>query len=178
VAFKIIEHADHVEFHVTGNQPTNHDHSLDESDANKRNSFLRGLLQKDIAKGYAPAAVIGSIRGDSRSADQAKRIRLAAAGGTYLSRQDVINSGASWRLANPNALFVSRDKKAKLNTSETLDHVRTRFFELSEFTDSLDSDEKERLLKRWEDELADFSSAFVGCSLLDWVNRENQVILF
>jgi hypothetical protein len=35
VAFKIIEYADHVEFHVTENQPTNHDHSLDESDANR-----------------------------------------------------------------------------------------------------------------------------------------------
>jgi hypothetical protein len=96
---------------VTRNQPTNHDYSLDKSDANKRNSFLRELLQKDIAKGYAPAAVISSIRGDSRSANQAKRIRLTAAGGTYLSRQDAINSGASWRLANPNALFISRDTK-------------------------------------------------------------------
>jgi hypothetical protein len=47
-----------------------------------------------------------------------------------------------------NVELLSRDIKAKLNTSETLDHVRTRFFELSEFTDSLDSDEKERLLKR------------------------------
>jgi hypothetical protein len=33
-----------------------HNHSLDESDANKRKSLLRGLAQRDIIKGYAPAA--------------------------------------------------------------------------------------------------------------------------
>ena len=32
--------------------------------------------------------------------------------------------------------------------NEALDQVRTRYFELSELTDSLDLDEKERLLKR------------------------------
>jgi hypothetical protein len=73
---------------------------------------------------------------------------------------------------------VSRDLQAKLVTSETLDSIRTRFFELSEFTDELDSDEKERLLKRWEEELADFSSAFIGRSLSEWLNRDDGAILF
>ena len=108
VSFIIREYVNHVEFHMTGTQPTIHAHSLDESDANKRNSLLRGLVQLDIAKGYAPAAVIGSIRGNGQSD---VRARLAAAGGAYLTRQDAINSGASWRLANLNALFVSRDFK-------------------------------------------------------------------
>jgi len=110
--FRLVEYANHVEFHVTGNKICNHDHSLDESDANKRNSLLRGLVQHDVAKGYAPAAVIGSIRGNGQAE---VRNRLAAAGGAYLSRQDVINSGASWRLANPNALFASRDLSDAVN---------------------------------------------------------------
>jgi hypothetical protein len=84
---------------VSGDHSHNHDHSLDESDANKRNSALRGLAQFDIAKGYAPVAMIGSIRGHGKSEAKA---RLNAAGGAYLTRQDAINSGASWRLANPN----------------------------------------------------------------------------
>ena len=62
--------------------------------------------------------------------------------------------------------------------NEALDQVRTRYFELSELTDSLDLDEKERLLKRWEKEVTTFSSALIGSSLLDWVNREENVILF
>ena len=82
VAFRMIEYDDHVEFHVTGDQLTIHDHSLDESVANKRNSLLRGLLQHDISKGYAPAAVIGSVRGNGQSE---VRTRLIAAGGAYLS---------------------------------------------------------------------------------------------
>ena len=45
---------------------------------------------------------------------------------------------------------LSRDFHSKLITSETLDQIRTRFFEIAEYSDSLDSDEKERLLKRWE----------------------------
>jgi hypothetical protein len=37
---------------------------------------------------------------------------------------------------------VARDLQAKLVTSETLDSIRTHFFELSEFTNKLDSDKK------------------------------------
>jgi hypothetical protein len=66
----------------------------------------------------------------------------------------------------------------KLVTSETLDSIRARFFELNEFTDQLDSDKKERLLKRWEGELADYSSAFIGRSLSEWLNKDDEVILF
>ena len=82
-AFKMIEYTSHVEFHVTSGQFAQHNHSLDESNASKRNSLLRGLIQLDIAKGYAPAAVIGLLRG-SRQAQS--RDRLAAAGGVYLTR--------------------------------------------------------------------------------------------
>jgi hypothetical protein len=82
-------YSDHVEFyHVKGSE-SRHNHSLDESDASKRNSLLRGLVQRDIAKGYAPAAVIGAIRGQGR-ADI--RMRLDSAGGEYLSRRDAVNS--------------------------------------------------------------------------------------
>ncbi len=42
-----------------------------------------------MAKGYHPAAVIGSLRGAGRA--EAREL-LAAAGGTYLTRQDAINS--------------------------------------------------------------------------------------
>ena len=65
-------------------------------------------MGKEVAKGYAPAAVIGSLRGFG---DSISRLRLASAGGAYLTRQDAINSGLSWRVANLNTLFVSRDAK-------------------------------------------------------------------
>ena len=73
---------------------------------------------------------------------------------------------------------LSRDLQAKLVTSETLDQIRIRFFELSKYSNSLDLDEKNRLLKRWEDELADYSSAFIGRSIKEWIKREDEVILF
>jgi hypothetical protein len=73
---------------------------------------------------------------------------------------------------------LSRDLQAKLVTSETLESIRTRFFEVVELSDSLDEDARERLLSRWEEELADFSSGFIGRSLSEWLNREDQVILF
>lgn len=112
VIFKILEFQNHVEFWPIGPFEKaiikNHTYSLDESDANKHNSLLRGLAQVDIAKGYAPAAVIGSLRGNGNSS---KRARLNATGGAYLSQQDAINSRFSWRLANPNALFATQHTK-------------------------------------------------------------------
>jgi hypothetical protein len=68
--------------------------------------------------------------------------------------------------------------QVKLVTSKTLDLIRTRFFKVVEFSDSLDSDEKDRLLRRWEEELADFSSAFIGRSLEESINGKDEVILF
>ena len=52
--------------------------------------------------------MIGVLRGNSR-ADI--RIQLDLASGLYLTRQDAINSGVTWRLANPNAIFTSRDSQ-------------------------------------------------------------------
>jgi len=73
---------------------------------------------------------------------------------------------------------LSRDLEAKLVTSETLESIRTRFFEVVELSDSLDEEARDRLLMRWEAELADYSSAFIGRSLTEWLEREDQVILF
>jgi hypothetical protein len=61
---------------------------------------------------------------------------------------EIYTSRALVKVEDDNVESLSRNIKAKLNTSKTLDHVRTRFFELSKFTNSLDSDKKERLLKR------------------------------
>ena len=81
-----------MEFHVSSDQLSRHNYSLDESDATKRNSLLQGLVQLDISKGYVPAAMISAIRGVSQSETRAK---LITSGGAYLSRQDIINSGTS-----------------------------------------------------------------------------------
>jgi hypothetical protein len=63
VTFQLLEFSDHVEFHSISQHSLIHDHSLDESDANKRNSLLRGLAGNDVAKSYAPAAIVSSLRG-------------------------------------------------------------------------------------------------------------------
>ena len=92
VSFRLLEYSDHMDFHVLKNHSFKHDYSLDESDTNKRNSGLLGLAQYDIAKSYTPAAVISLITGYGQSDVKA---RLKAASGSYLTRQDAINSGAS-----------------------------------------------------------------------------------
>jgi hypothetical protein len=67
---------------------------------------------------------------------------------------------------------VSRDLEAKLNTSEALDQVRTRFFEISEYSNWLDTKDKDLLLNRWEEGLAAFCEAFIGHSLTEWLARD------
>jgi hypothetical protein len=71
----------------------------------------------------------------------------------------------------------SRDLKARLVTSETLELIRTRFFEVVKVSDSLDEEARERLLRRWEVELADYTSAFIGRSVTEWLERDDRVIL-
>ena len=64
---------------------------------------------------------------------------------------------------------LTRDLQAKLVTSEALDSVRTRFFEVVEISDSLDEEARDRLLKRWEAELTDYTSAFISRSVTEWL---------
>jgi hypothetical protein len=73
---------------------------------------------------------------------------------------------------------LSRDFEAKLVMNEALEQVRTRFFEVVELSDSLDEEACEQLLRRWEAELADYTSAFISRSLEEWLAREDEVILF
>ncbi|CAM6004646.1 unnamed protein product [Sphagnum balticum] len=82
--FAPLEFSDHWEYWINSRSVLAsclHSHSLDESDANKRNSFLRKIAGAEVAKGYHPASVIGSLRGAGRSE---ARALLAAAGGTLL----------------------------------------------------------------------------------------------
>ena len=174
VSFKLLEFANHVEFHSIGSETRAHDHSLDESDANKRNSLLRGLVQHDIAKGYAPAAVIGSFRGNGRSDI---RIQLASAGGEYLSRQDAINSGVAWRLANPNALFAAHDQKDDVSVQ-----AKAAFEKLSELkwvsepidAVSLDGTTGRGIVFALLDRL-DRLARFGHLSLIDSTHKTNQL---
>ncbi|TGO08628.1 hypothetical protein BTUL_0200g00220 [Botrytis tulipae] len=110
VAFKILEYTNHFEFHSTG-ESINHTHDLDACDANKRHSFLIGLVKTDIARGYRPAQILQAIRGEAAEfASSDSPLRLI--GGTYLTRQDIINCGSSWREKNPNTLFVDLATKS------------------------------------------------------------------
>jgi hypothetical protein len=79
---------------------------------------------------------------------------------------------------NDDVSALTRDLESKLVTSETLESIRTRFFQVVELSDSLDEEARERLLRRWEAELADYTSAFISRSLTEWLEREDQVILF
>jgi hypothetical protein len=110
-----------------------HSHSLDESDANKRNGFLRELVGAEVTKGYRPTAIIGSLTGQGRPD---ARARLAAAGGTYLTRQDVINAGLTWRLANPNRLWAIIDVKddVSLQGSEALETLSSLGWKASQIS--------------------------------------------
>jgi len=119
VTLKLLAFPDHYEYHPIGQSSvldlvtcSQHSHSLDESDAHKRNSFLRKLVGAEVANGYHPTAIISSLTGQGR-ADA--RARLASAGGAYLTRQDVINAGLTWRLANPNRLWAVASAKDDVN---------------------------------------------------------------
>ena len=63
-------------------------------------------------------------------------------------------------------------------TSEALDQIWSRFLELSELTDQLDNEEKDRLLRRWEDDITQYSRALISSSLDKWVARTKGATLF
>ncbi|RFU33746.1 hypothetical protein B7463_g2626, partial [Scytalidium lignicola] len=161
VTFRMLEYPDHVEFYSSGEQTTNHSHTLDESDAIKRNGFLRKLILKEVARGYAPATIISALRGTK----DAQALVLRVVGGTHLTRQDVINISAS------KDEHESRDAEVKLATDEMLEKVRARFAEVLEYADSLEGSARNRVLNAWEQRITAFAEAFIGGSLNEWLER-------
>ena len=89
VSFKLLAFTDHWEYwpRKSGDLALitcqYHEYSLDETDANKRNSFLRALVGAEVAKGYYPATIIGSLTGEGRPESRAQ---LIATGGAYMTR--------------------------------------------------------------------------------------------
>ena len=178
-----------------------HSHSLDESDANKRNSFLRELVGAEVTNGYPPAE-----SGDESGLSELGKCDCRFARSYWLPCKHVIYA---WEIlgeieepdwadlaeqfdesgfeiytsrglveASVEEKPLSRDLEAKLVTSEALESIRTRFFEVVEISDSLDEEARERLLRRWEGELADYTSAFIGRSVTEWLQRSDEAILF
>ena len=75
-----------------------HNHDLAHSDRLKRNSVVMDVARAEVMAGYMPASTFARM-----GADPAK---LAAVGGAGLTRSDVRNSSAAWRLQHKGALQV------------------------------------------------------------------------
>jgi uncharacterized protein YukE len=72
----------------------------------------------------------------------------------------------------------ARDVEAKHVINEALDAVRTRFYEVVKVWESLSEEARDRLLKRWEQEVNKMARALISLSVTEWLNREDQVIYF
>jgi hypothetical protein len=69
VTFQLLKFKNHVEYRSNGQSLSitcPHAHSLDESDANKRNSLIRGITRAEIAKGYPLTAMIRALNNSGR----------------------------------------------------------------------------------------------------------------
>lgn len=85
-----------------------HNHDLDTIDSISRPQIFKTAAGQEIAKGYAPAAVLSSICGHGGQ-QEGIQASIAMAGGTWLSRQDVLNAGRHCRKANPDSRQVGHD---------------------------------------------------------------------
>ncbi|KAH8821826.1 hypothetical protein F5884DRAFT_103455 [Xylogone sp. PMI_703] len=164
VSFKLLIFPDHVAFYSLEDHPTNHNHSLDDSDQGKRNSWVRELAHSEYVKGHSAAAIISMLY---PAGNPFAREQMDAVGGRFLTRQDIINSGASWRLARERA----RVPEMRIATEKMLENIRTRMIEVTDYADSMeDAETRDQILRKWEEGMADFSKNFIGDSLAEWLN--------
>ena len=82
---------------------TQHTHDLDHLDKIKRTSVLMEIAKSEVMKGYMPASVFTVMSEDVE--------KLAAAGGTHLSRNDVRNASQAWRQSHKEQLRVHEGYK-------------------------------------------------------------------
>lgn len=177
VTFQLLKFKNHYEYRPNGQSPSvtcQHAHSLNESDANKRNSFIRRIAGAEIAKGYPPALILHSLSGNGR-ADA--RARLAAASGAYLDRQDVINAGLTWRLANPNQLWVKKDARDDVNlqASEALETLAILNWKVAQISAKSLRNEEGRGIVFADPARLDILATHGHLSLIDSTHKTNQL---
>ncbi|KAL2050862.1 hypothetical protein ABVK25_008923 [Lepraria finkii] len=69
---------------------TEHNHTMDEMDAIKRNQYIKDIVAASVQDGFRPCEIADAVKACHRPEAAAE---LTAAGGTYFERQDVINAG-------------------------------------------------------------------------------------
>jgi hypothetical protein len=62
--------------------------------------------------------------------------------------------------------------------NEALDAMRIRFYKVIELSESLNEEARDRLLKRWKQEIGKMARDLIGPSVTEWMNWEDQVICF
>ena len=82
---------------------TQHTHDLDHMDKIKRTSVLMDIARSEVMKGYMPASVFTVMSEQSE--------KLVAAGGKFLSRNDVRNASQAWRQHHREQLRVHEGYK-------------------------------------------------------------------
>lgn len=82
---------------------TQHTHDLDHMDKIKRTSVLMEIARSEVMKGYMPASVFTVMSEHTE--------KLAAAGGKFLSRNDVRNASQAWRQNHREQLRVHEGYK-------------------------------------------------------------------
>jgi hypothetical protein len=119
-----------------------------------------------------PSSTARAYKSREQSCDAAFSLHIYSDHVEFYTKRGVIRRRELVTVLGSEESEVSRDLEAKLNTSEALDQVRTRFFEVNQYSNWLDTEDKDRLLNRWEDELAAFCEAFIGHSLTEWLARD------
>lgn len=166
MSFKIVEFANHIEVWGLEGSSISHSHPLDYSDAHKKNSFIRELVQNEVAKGgdNTPAAVIKTLR---------PRKEIEALGGRYLTSKDAANWAAAKRKEEANSnndedsklLEVEEDEarhiEMALKTHEALDKIRARFDEVFKYANTLDKHARAQVLAKWNTQLQNLTRALL-----------------
>lgn len=111
--------------------PQPHNHPMEAIDATRKNLFLKGMARQEAAMGYAPSAIFDALTGQS-GRREATEIAVRRVGGAWFTRQDVINAGAAFRKANPDARRVGRDFLPRIQMEQVVEFLGTKITEPGE----------------------------------------------
>ncbi|KAI9870453.1 MAG: 2,5-diamino-6-(ribosylamino)-4(3H)-pyrimidinone 5'-phosphate reductase [Pleopsidium flavum] len=105
---------------------TEHNHTLEEADALKRNSMLRGIAASEMSKNYSAATIAKALHGGRVGTN------IEDAGGAFLTRMDVHNAGQAWKTANPDDRVTESRLPPYVQLSEAVEWLNGKGYQCSQ----------------------------------------------
>ena len=101
-----------------------YNYNIETNNRTRRNSVVRNVARFNVARNFTPAVIFRTLLSNNNR-NKAARIHLRAAGGSHITRQNIINARHTYRQSNPNLRRVRKSFLANTQIDQIIQFINS-----------------------------------------------------